>query len=195
MTKSELLLKFQLNALPQSVHQFSVKDKSPSELKRAAVLVAIMEDMTTSELMVVLTKRAHHLKHHGGQISFPGGGVQPSDKNLIATAVREAQEEIKLNSDNIEIIGQLHDYQTISGFLLTPIIAFISNKQAFSPDPNEVDEVFQAPIKHFLDINNHIAIKLQTQRLPRRVHFIPYQHYNIWGATAAILKDLSQVLR
>ena len=124
-------------------------------------------------------------------MSFPGGKAELLDKSLIDTAMREAQEEIGLEYKNIEVIGQLHPYQTISGYIVTPIIAFITEQQSYLIDKNEVAEIFQVPLHHFLDTDNHHLISIMQKNCQHKVHFMPYQKYNIWGATAAMLKDLA----
>ncbi len=189
MTKNDFLNCFQLYHLSSSCHKY----RHPKKLKKAAVLIAIVETTSKSgvqQLQIVFTKRAKHLRHHAGQVSFPGGKTEPFDKDLIATAIRETQEEIGLTIQTKNIIGQLHPYHTISGYLVTPIIAFISDNQEYKIDANEVDEVFQVPLNHFLNSNNHYALSLPIRGKKHQVHFMPYQAYNIWGATAAMLKDL-----
>ena len=187
MTKDEFLHKFKLRQLESSSHEY----RYHSTLKKAAVLIAIIDD--NKELKVLLTKRAAHLRHHGGQVSFPGGKNEPEDINLIATALREAQEEIGLSPNKVKVIGQLHPYQTISGYLVTPIIALIPNNQTYTKDENEVSEIFQVPLQHFLEIKNH-QLTVYHQGKPHQVPFMPYNQYNIWGATAAMLKDLARHL-
>ena len=189
MTKNEFLQRFQLQHLATSPHTY----RYHGQLQSAAVLIPIVEvelEDNARQLNIVFTKRAEHLTHHGGQVSFPGGKAEPFDADLINTALREAQEEIGLNIENIDIIGQLHPYQTISGYLVTPVIAFITAKQNYLKDPNEVAEIFQVPLAHFLDTDNHHAINIFQKSSEHQVHFMPYQEYNIWGATAAMLKDL-----
>ena len=167
MNKTEFLQKFQLQRLPVSSHTYQY----PAELKAAAVLIPLVDNETS--LSVLLTKRASHLKHHAGQISFPGGKVEPEDENLIATAIREAQEEIGLSPDDVEIIGQLTPCQTISGYIVTPILAFVPANLDYRADDNEVAEIFQVPLTHFLNDQNHQTVtavlqggKHQMQGLP-----------------------------
>lgn len=184
MTKEEFLLKYSLNNCSDSIHTYRHNDP----LKKAAVLIPLIDNGT--ELNVLLTKRSIHLRHHAGQISFPGGKVEPTDKNLIETASRETFEEIGLPKDLINIIGSLHSYQVISGFEVTPYIGLIPNDYKFIKDTNEVSEIFQVPLKHFLDDKNHFAVHIKRKGLSHNVHYMPYKHYNIWGATASMLKDL-----
>jgi|TARA_B110000908_G_C10250113_1_gene451461 8-oxo-dGTP pyrophosphatase MutT (NUDIX family) len=189
MTKNEFLHRFQLQSLSESTHSYQYN----RQLKNAAVLIPIVEvelEGKNKQLDILFTKRADHLTHHAGQVSFPGGKVEPFDGGLINTALREAQEEIGLNINEIEIVGQLHPYQTISGYIVTPIIAFISAKQNYIMDDNEVAEIFQVPLHHFLNTDNHHSINIVQKNSHHQVHFMPYQQYNIWGATAAMLKDL-----
>ena len=185
MTKNEFLHKFQLSSLADSLHQY----RHNTPLKPAAVLIALIEE--NQQLSIVFTKRAAHLKHHPGQISFPGGKVEDFDENFISTAVREAEEEIGLNSRGINIIGQLNPYETISGYVVTPVIAFISQQQNYVIDKGEVDEIFQLPLQYFLNFDNHYAIKIERHHKPFSIHFMPFDHHNIWGATAVMLKDLA----
>ena len=184
MTKDEFLIKFSLNARSLSLHQYRYN----KPLKKAAVLIPLIDD--GEQLQVLLTKRAAHLRHHAGQVSFPGGKVEDSDKNLTFTAFRETHEEIGLSPNLIKVVGSLHCYQVISGFEVTPIIAFIPNNYTFTQDDNEVSEIFQVPLQHFLESKNHISVNVQRKGFSHKVHFMPYKHYNIWGATASMLKDL-----
>jgi len=189
MNKNEFLHRFQLHSLSESIHEY----RYHSELKSAAVLIPIVEielENGIKQLEILLTIRASHLKHHGGQVSFPGGKAESYDDSIISTAIREAQEEIGLDDKNVEVIGQLHPYQTISGYIVTPIIAFVANQQSYLIDKNEVAEIFQVPLHHFLDDSNHHFVNIMQKNSLHQVHFMPYQEYNIWGATAAMLKDL-----
>jgi 8-oxo-dGTP pyrophosphatase MutT (NUDIX family) len=185
MNKTEFLHHFRLKKLKKPAHRYQYH----SALKSAAVLILLIDD--GKGLQVLLTKRAEHLKHHGGQISFPGGKVEPSDANIIATALRETKEEIGMDIAEKNIIGQLHTYQTISGFVVTPMIAIVSEYKDYIIDQNEVAEVFLVPLQHFLNQKNHQSIMLEHKGKPHPVMFMPYKHYNIWGATAAMLKDLA----
>lgn len=188
MTKDEFAQRFQMQTLPASVHKFHY----PHKLKSAAVLIPIVSNQ--GQLEVLLTKRASHLRHHPGQISFPGGKAEPSDQNLIVTALRETEEEIGLKAENIQVLGRLKSYQTISGYDITPIVAFANKNTNYQLDDNEVAEVFHVPLSHFLKRKHHIEVPMYHQGKRHNVRFMPYQDYNIWGATAAILHDLSVLL-
>ncbi|TPH12481.1 CoA pyrophosphatase [Litorilituus lipolyticus] len=189
MTKDEFLLRYSLYQPTDSAHNY-LHDKP---LKSAAVLIALVEPNTTNNevgLQVLLTKRASHLKHHPSQVSFPGGKAEPEDLSLIRTALREAEEEIGLSPDTVTVIGQLAPYQTISGYLVTPIVAIVDTAKSYCIDENEVAEIFHVPLQHFLTADKHHVVKASKNGREHNVHFLPYKHYNIWGATAVMLKDL-----
>jgi len=186
MTKNEFLSRFNLLQLAESEHNY----QHPSPLRAAAVLIALVESDDGESLQVLLTKRASHLKHHPSQVSFPGGKVEKDDKSLIDTALREAFEEVGLSREAVTVAGQLPPYQTISGFQVTPVIAIVPCSQIYQIDKNEVAEIFQVPLQHFLTTDEHHVVVAHRGGRPHNVHFLPYKHYNIWGATAVMLKDL-----
>jgi len=200
MNKEEFLYRF--NLLQQGISCHNYQHNLP--LKSAAVLIALVNSNTdkantnninTNGLQVLLTKRASHLKHHPSQISFPGGKVEPTDKNLIHTALREAQEEIGLSPDAVSIVGQLPNYEVISGYHVTPIVGVIDTPQHYQKNANEVDEIFQVPLQHFLQPKYHRTIVCYRNGQYHNVHFFLYKHYNIWGATAAMIKDLIEQIK
>ncbi len=189
MNKTEFLFRFNLKQRHDSCHTY----QHHAPLKSAAVLIALVDHSNKDnidDLQVLLTKRASHLKHHPSQISFPGGKAELTDPDLVHTALREAQEEIGLNPESVTVIGQLSSYEIISGYQVTPIVAFIDSIQTYQKDDNEVDEIFHVPLKHFLQDENHHCIDSYRNGRHHNVHFYPYKHYNIWGATAAMMKDL-----
>lgn len=195
MTKNEFLRRFQINSLAPSAHKYrydhTTKNISQAnqQLTQAAVLVPIIDHKTY--LSVLLTKRAANLRSHGGQICFPGGRVDDTDSDFIFTATREAQEEIDLSPQYCEVIGQLHPYHTISGYVVNPIVAFIPAKLSLKASQAEVEDIFEVPLAHFLNSQNTRSVWVEQQNRRYQVHFMPYNQYNIWGATAAILKDLA----
>lgn len=191
MNKHEFLHKFHLHPLTATIASPALEPVGA--IRKSAVLVALVEINHT--LHVVLTKRSPHLRHHPGQISFPGGKVEKHDPNIVATALREAQEEIGLAADSVAILGQLPEYRTLTGFTITPVIALLSQLQHYSIDQNEVAQVFHVPLQHFIDQRNHITITVERQKRKHPIYYMPYNEYNIWGATAAILKDLCENLR
>lgn len=155
----------------------------------AAVLVPIIE--REQGLSVLFTIRASHLKHHGGQISFPGGKQELSDPDLAYTALRETEEEIGILPAQVTIIGQLPRYRTISQYEVIPFIGFVDPCFDLKLDYNEVAETFEVPLSYLLNKNNHLIhwVNRKNQHYP--VYFIPWQNKNIWGATAAFIRNLS----
>jgi 8-oxo-dGTP pyrophosphatase MutT (NUDIX family) len=162
------------------------KPSASAKYRPAAVLVPLMQ--TPAGLRLILTKRAAHLKHHPGQVAFPGGKVDDGDANTIDAALREAHEEINLLPRQARVIGQLPLHKTVTGFDVHPIVAEVSNR--FSPrcDPNEVEEVFSVPLEHVLDPNNYFIEGRVWMGHHRRYYVVPYGPYYIWGATARMLR-------
>jgi len=159
-------------------------------LRPAAVLVALQQ--VGGEMHVVLTKRASHLKHHAGQISFPGGKQEEADCNLEHTALREAEEEIGLPPRNVEILGTMPTHETVTNFTVTPVLGLIRATFTPTPDHNEVAEVFTVPLSH---LTNPARFSVQGRRWrgQRRAYYtVPYGPYYIWGATARILRALAE---
>jgi 8-oxo-dGTP pyrophosphatase MutT (NUDIX family) len=160
--------------------------------RRAAVLVPIVEH--PDELTVLLTRRTDHLSSHAGQVSFPGGRIEPTDADATEAALREAEEEIGLPRDRVEAVGRLDDYLTGTGYVVTPIVAFVKPPFALHPDPNEVADVFEVPLAFFLDAANHQR-RVGFWRGRERVYYaMPYGERYIWGATAGMLLNLYEVL-
>lgn len=156
------------------------------KLKPAAVLIAL-----TQAGDVVLTKRSAQLKHHPGQIAFPGGKMDPNDTDLWDCACREAEEEIGLDRASLEPLGALPNHETVTGFDVTPYLAILQNEQAFRPNAGEVEEVFTVPLTHVLDPTRFYVEGRMWQGAIRRYYTVPYGPYYIWGATARILRGLS----
>ncbi len=158
-------------------------------LRPAGVLVAIWQRGTATDM--ILTKRASHLKHHPGQISFPGGKVENDDASPQAAALREAQEEIGLAPRSVSVLGNLSPHETVTGFQVTPVLAHITGD--FTPiiDRNEVEEVFTVPLSHVLDPARFVIEGRFWRGQFRRYYAVPWGPYYIWGATARILHGLA----
>ncbi|RZQ57192.1 CoA pyrophosphatase [Pseudidiomarina tainanensis] len=182
MTRHDFLRRFQLHPAP------NIQRPLIKRLRPAAVLVPLFED--NGELHLILTQRSAQLRHHAGQISFPGGRQEPHDRDLYATAVREAQEEIGLQPEDITLVGQLHDYPVMSNFLIRPYVVLINPRQPLQRDHREVAEIFTVPLREVLHQNKHYVYRLR-RFIYDQVYFIPYQQRNIWGATAGILRELA----
>lgn len=155
-------------------------------LRPAAVLVAVWNDR------LLLTKRSSHLKHHPGQIAFPGGKLDPSDASLEAAALREAQEEVGLPQGHVQIWGRLPTHETVTGFIVTPILGEITTDFRPMAEAGEVDEVFTVPLSHVLDPAAYVIERRRWRGEWRRYYAVPYGPYYIWGATARILRGLAE---
>lgn len=158
----------------------------------AAVLVPIVDHR--SGLTVIFTQRTAHLKAHSGQVSFPGGRAEPEDPTPEFTALREAQEEIGLGLERVEVLARLPDYHTRTGFRVTPVVGLVTPPLALVPDPREVEEVFEVPLAFLLDPGNH---RRETRELQGRTvgyYVMRYRDRTIWGATAGMLMNLYRQL-
>jgi 8-oxo-dGTP pyrophosphatase MutT (NUDIX family) len=162
-------------------------------LTRAAVLVPLVE--RPEGLTVLLTRRTDHLQDHAGQISFPGGRVEPGDADALATALREAEEEVGLARALVTPIGRLDTYVTRTGFEVTPVVGLVAPPTALTPDPFEVAEVFEVPLGFVLDPANHEQHSRIVNGIERRYYVLSYEGRYIWGATAGMLINLYEVLR
>jgi len=162
---------------------------SGRRLRPAGVLVGI----TTFDAVprVVLTKRSSALKHHPGQIAFPGGKQDDDDADVIAAALREAREEIGLPEGLARVIGVLPSHETVTSFNVTPVIALIDQPFKVIPEPGEVEEVFTTPLSHLLDPQNYIVESRRWRGTRRHYFTVPYGPYYIWGATARILRGFA----
>ncbi|MBL8397446.1 MAG: CoA pyrophosphatase [Candidatus Accumulibacter sp.] len=162
------------------------------ELTAAAVLFPIVN--RPLEPTVLLTQRTAHLKDHPGQISFPGGRCEDSDRSPIETALREAAEEIGLASRHVQIIGYLPEYRTGTGFRITPVVGLVTPPFDLHLDKFEVAEVFEVPLSFLLDPANHQRHSIHYRGQLRNYHAMPYGNHYIWGATAGIIVSLYQLL-
>lgn len=162
------------------------------KLRPAGVLVPLIE--RDGQIHVILTKRTSHLKHHPGQIAFPGGKQEESDADATAAALREAEEEIGLPPHLVEVLGHLPRHETVSVFSVTPVVARIREDFTRIPEPGEVEEAFDVPLSHLLDVTRY-SVQGRRWRGQRRNYFtVPWGPYYIWGATARICRVLSDRL-
>ena len=159
----------------------------------AAVLVPLVEHPTG--MTVLLTQRANTLKDHAGQISFPGGRIEPEDADAWHAALREAYEEIGLKPELVEFAGYLPDHIVISGFRVTPVVGFVKPQYQLQIATAEVHDVFEVPLDFILDEANHKFRQRKIGELTIDIHDIPYGERNIWGATAGMLMTLRRLLQ
>lgn len=167
----------------------------PAELDaplRAAVLVPIVLHPAPS---IVLTLRAQHLARHPGQVSFPGGRIEPQDDSVEAAALREAEEEIGLSAAAVEIIGRLPTHVTGTGYRVTPVLGLLVPPVAPKPDPREVAEVFELPLAALTGPPGPYEEEAVFRGQLRRYWVVPHERHRIWGATAAMLVALGRLLR
>ncbi len=158
----------------------------------AAVLVPLVD--RGDELTVLLTERAAALKNHPGQISFPGGRLEPGDADPESAALRETEEEIGLTREFIEIVGRLPDHIIISGYQVTPIVALVRPGFSLTLDVTEVASAFEAPLRHLFDPRTHVPRVRKFGELELVAYDLPWSDRNIWGATAGMLLTLRQLL-
>ncbi|ABM25045.1 MULTISPECIES: CoA pyrophosphatase [Shewanella] len=161
-------------------------------LRKAAVLLPVQD--IAGELSLILTQRPMHLRAHPGQISFPGGKIEPSDTNAIAAALREAEEEIGLLRHNVDVVGTFPAHNTFTGFEITPVIGIVKQAFVMKLDPGEVADCFSVPLSFFIEPTHRHQKRFLRQGRYYNVHFIPYQQRFIWGATAAIIDHLCRHL-
>lgn len=179
------------------MRHFNVGSPSPTRLavqeglSASAVLIALVEN--GDKLEVVFTQRTSHLRHHAGEICFPGGRHEPEDSNLKTTALREFEEELGVARDSVEVVGQLPPMPVLSRFMIQPYVGFISEMPNWQPDPGEVHDVFTVPLHELLHHQQHFAYRVPQLDM-QRIWFIPWQQRMIWGATAGIVRSLAEQL-
>jgi 8-oxo-dGTP pyrophosphatase MutT (NUDIX family) len=177
---------------PELLSEKRFSDRAPVN---ASVLVPLV---MREQLTVLLTERAGHLTNHAGQIAFPGGKADLEDVDSIATALREAQEEVGLDPSFVHVLGTLPDYVTGSAFVVTPVIALVRAGFTLTPDANEVADVFEVPLAFLMNPANHRHHRVDWEGNQREWLSMPYQDQLIqrfiWGATAGILRNFYRML-
>ena len=178
---------------PRGDHDLNDRNMYPAlPLVSAAVLIPIVTHQ--AGLSVVFTLRTPHLSAHAGQVSFPGGRVEPGDADETAAALRETEEEIGLRPDRIRLIGRLDTYVTRTGFRIHPLVGLVTPPLTLAPDPQEVADVFEVPLDFLIDPSNRRRESRLYQGRERFFWAIPYGSRYIWGATAGMVVNLSELL-
>ena len=167
--------------------------QAAGKVTRAAVLIPLL--LKEDGLSVLLTQRTNHLRDHAGQISFPGGRMDPEDQSPNDTALRESHEEIGLDLGRVEIIGHLPEYLTVSGYSVTPVVGLVQPQAEYVLDEFEVADVFEVPLRFLLDPANHQVRLWESEQGGRRFYSMPYENRFIWGATAGMLRNLYHLLK
>jgi len=179
--------------LSQSINSITELDNwdftEQTSFHLSAVLIPIIIRQNTNSIL--LTKRSEELNHHPGQISFPGGRAESSDKNALDTALRETHEEVGISKELIKVAGYLDKYTTVSDFVITPIVGIIDTEYQTQIDAFEVDYAFEVPCDVLLNDRNYHQSEIFWQGEMRSFWEIDYEGHHIWGATAAILRDFS----
>ncbi|MEQ2024562.1 CoA pyrophosphatase [Xenorhabdus szentirmaii] len=183
-----------MTQLSDFIHRFQLQlPTQPKPLagnqQNAAVLLPII---CKPEPTLLLTQRAQSLRSHAGQIAFPGGVSDPEDRSLIATALRETEEEVSIPQSKVQILGQLAPLDSSGGYRVTPVIGLISSPVTFQTNPAEVAKVFEVPLFDVLSLPRYRYLDIQRRNQQHRIYFYWHQEQMIWGLTAAIIYRLAQ---
>ena len=187
MNRQQLITRFSLRTLTET--QLKI---THMPLKQSAVLLAFIE--REHGLNLLLTKRSIHLRHHPGQISFPGGKHDLDDESLKATAIRETNEELGIDINDIDLFGELPFHDTITGFRIKPYLGFVDHRTNISANVGEVSDVIEVPVASFLQNPAHFVLPIVRPNLTVNVYFKPSEGHAIWGATAAIIEQVRLIL-
>lgn len=161
-------------------------------LKDAAVLIPVID--RGDEASVLLTQRTNHLPSHAGQVAFPGGKVDEGDASAQAAALRETEEETGLSAEYIEIFGQLRPYISSTGYRIFPVLSIVKPGFELAPNPGEVEEIFEVPLRFLMDPANHLRKTGEWRGKTRGYFAMPYGDHYIWGVTAGILRNLYETV-
>jgi len=163
----------------------------PPGLRSAGVLVPLR--VSGGEVSVVLARRTERVPHHKGQVCFPGGSRDPGDRVLLATALRESEEELGIRPADVVLLGTMKAVPTVTGFFIQPFVARIPDSARFLLNEFEVAEAFEAPLSLFSDFSRYRAAETTFLGMPYKVYFLDYGKLTIWGATARILHQLGEL--
>ncbi len=172
----------------------SLREQLQSSLQPAGVLIAML-DRADAGLSMLLTQRSAELNHHAGQISFPGGRMEPDDADICVTALRETHEEVGIAPEQVTVIGYLESMPTITGYAVTPVVGLVSNTIELNIDRTEVEFAFEVPLSFLLDSGNWRVVErdLHGHKIPMTE--FQYEGHRIWGATAFIILEFIKIVK
>jgi len=173
--------------------QIIAQRQAAGKVTQAAVLIPLM--LQPTGLSILFTQRTDHLHDHAGQISFPGGRMDAGDDTPNHAALRESEEEIGLQAQNVEIIGHLPQYLTVSGYSVTPVVGLVKPQAVYPLDVFEVADIFEVPFDFLMNPANHQIRFWESAQGRRRFYAMPYENRFIWGATAGMLRNLYHLLK
>ena len=169
-----------------------IRERIVQKLKPAGVLIPVLE--RSGQLSVLLTQRSAELKHHAGQVSFPGGRIEDADEDVVQAALRETHEEVGIPPDAITVIGYLDPMPTVTGYAVTPIVGMVSGDAPLRLDHTEVEYAFEVPLAFLLDERNERASEREYQGRTIPTIEFHYESERIWGATAHMVIELRKLL-
>jgi len=164
---------------------------SDEEMKPAAVLVPIIARATPT---LLLTRRLDTMRSHAGQVAFPGGRIDESDSDVMAAALREANEEAAIPIGQVEVVGLLDDHYTGTGYRITPVVGIIPPDLPLAPSEAEVAALFEVPLAHVLEPANHLVKSRMFRGRERHFYVIEHQQHYIWGVTASMIVNFAKTL-
>ncbi|PLR40462.1 CoA pyrophosphatase [Chimaeribacter coloradensis] len=179
--------------LDEFITRFMLQQPAPArplrDVRQAAVLLPVV---CRPEPTLLLTRRADTLRKHAGQVAFPGGSADPDDASLIATALREAHEEVGIPPASVRVLGMLGPVESSTGFQVTPVVGLIPPETPLVPNAEEVADIFEMPLQEALRLSRYTPLEIERRGIRHRIYLSWYQHQFVWGMTAGIIRELSQ---